>query len=197
MDTIPFHWDTLDAPQCLRMACLCPDECHEGWLCSKLLCFTYLLATGSAAYHFSQRRSQHRRRNKCPPEAKGQALRGSSLKALLALDFCLFMRGHSWKSLIRCISAELLVYSIQAGISAWYFVQTWQSICHYGYVKKYTGFPPDPLGSSILAMGVSCLFGFCLHRQAGNPSAHGLSTAGHHKCPSVECQQGTIFLSLS
>ena len=79
---------------------------------------SYTLATGSAAYHFSQRRSRHRRRNKCPPAAKGQALRGASLKALLALDFCLFMRGHSWKSLIRCISAELLVYSIQAGISA-------------------------------------------------------------------------------
>ena len=63
MDTIPFHWDTLAAPQCLVMACLCPDECHEGWLCRKLLCFTYLLATGSAAYHFSQRRSRHRRRN--------------------------------------------------------------------------------------------------------------------------------------
>ena len=30
MNTIPFHWDTLDAPQCPRMACLCPDECHEG-----------------------------------------------------------------------------------------------------------------------------------------------------------------------
>ena len=89
------------------------------FLSSKLLCFIYLLATGSAAYHFSQRRSRHRRRNKCPPAAKGQALRGASLKALLALDFCLFMRGHSWKSLIRCISAELLVYSIQAGISAW------------------------------------------------------------------------------
>ena len=29
MDTIPFHWDTLDALQGLRMACLCPNECHE------------------------------------------------------------------------------------------------------------------------------------------------------------------------
>ena len=29
MDTIPFHWDTLAAPQCLVMACLYPDECHE------------------------------------------------------------------------------------------------------------------------------------------------------------------------
>ena len=36
MDTIPFHWDTPDALQCLRMACLCPDECHESWLCSKI-----------------------------------------------------------------------------------------------------------------------------------------------------------------
>ena len=67
---------------------------------------------------------QHRRRNKCPPAAKDQALRGARLKALLALDFCLFMRGRSWKSLIRCISAGLLVYFIQAGISAWQFVQT-------------------------------------------------------------------------
>ena len=29
MDTFPFHWDTLDASQCPRMACLCPNECHE------------------------------------------------------------------------------------------------------------------------------------------------------------------------
>ena len=78
MDTIPFHWDTLDAPQCLRMTCLCPDECHED-----LVCRLY------------QRR--HRRRNKRPPAAKGQALRGARLKALLALDFCLFMRGSSCK----------------------------------------------------------------------------------------------------
>ena len=97
MDTIPFHWDTLDAPQCLRMTCLCPDECHEGWICRKLLCFTCLLATGSAAYHFRQRRSRQRRRNQRPPAAEGQALRGARLKALLALDFCLFMRGRSCK----------------------------------------------------------------------------------------------------
>ena len=101
MDTIPFHWDTLDAPQCLRMTCLCPDECHEGWLCRKLLCFKYLLATGSAAYHFRQRRSRHRSRNKRPPAAEGQALWGTRLKALLALDFCLFMRGHSCNSFIQ------------------------------------------------------------------------------------------------
>ena len=30
MDTFPFHWDSPDATQCLRMACLCPDEYHEG-----------------------------------------------------------------------------------------------------------------------------------------------------------------------
>ena len=101
MDTIPFHWDTMDAPQCLRMTCLCPDEFHEGWLCRKLLCFTYLLASGSGAYHFCQRRSRHRRRNKRPPAAEGQAPRGALLKALLALDFCLFMRGHSCNSFIQ------------------------------------------------------------------------------------------------
>ena len=67
------------------------------WLCRKLLCFTYLLATGSAAYHFRQRRSRHRSRNKRPPAAEDQALRGTRLKALLALDFCLFMRGRSCK----------------------------------------------------------------------------------------------------
>ena len=115
MDTIPFHWDTLDAPQCLRMTCLCPDECHEGWLCRKLLCFTYLLATGSGAYHFRQRRSRHRSRNKRPPAAEDQALRGTRLKALLALDFaylCVAIRAiHS----SRCISAGPLVYFIQAG----------------------------------------------------------------------------------
>ena len=114
MDTIPFHWDTLDAPQCLRMTCLCPDEFHEGWLCRKLLCFTYLLATGSGAYHFRQRRSRHRSRNKRPPAAEDQALRGTRLKALLALDFaylCVAIRAiHS----SRCISAGPLVYFIQA-----------------------------------------------------------------------------------
>ena len=71
---------------------------------------------GSQALLYQRR---HRRRKICPPAAKVQALRGARLKALLALDFCLFMRSRSWKSLIRCISAELLVYSIQAGISAW------------------------------------------------------------------------------
>ena len=79
MDTIPFHWDTPDAPQCLRMACLCPDECHED-----LVCRLY------------QRR--HRRRNKASPAAKYQALRGARLKALLALDFCLGIRGRSFNS---------------------------------------------------------------------------------------------------
>ena len=103
MDTIPFHWDTPDVLQCPRMARLCPDECHEGWLCSKLLCFIYLLATGSAAYHFSQRRSRHRRRNKCPPAAKVQALRGARLKALLAIDFCLCIRGCSCNSFIQVL----------------------------------------------------------------------------------------------
>ena len=97
MDTFPFHWDTPDAPQCLRMICLCPDECHEGWICRKLLCFKYLLVTGSAAYLFRQRQSRHRRRNIRPPAAKGQALRGARPKALLALDFCLFQRGSSCK----------------------------------------------------------------------------------------------------
>ena len=42
------------------------------WLCRKLLCFTYLLATGSGAYHFRQRQSRNRRRKLHPPEAKGQ-----------------------------------------------------------------------------------------------------------------------------
>ena len=39
--------------------------------------------------------------SKCPPAAKGQALRGASLKALLALDFCLGMRGRSCNSFIQ------------------------------------------------------------------------------------------------
>ena len=149
MDTIPFHWDTPDAPQYLRMACLCPGECHEGWLCSKLLCFTYLLATTSATCQFSQCQRRHRRRNKASPAAKVQALRGARLKALLALDFCLGRRGHSCNSFIQvhnceaarvfhpdgCISAGLLVYYIQAVTTAWSFVQIpRQSIGHYGYV---------------------------------------------------------------
>ena len=84
------------------------------WLCRKLLCFKYLLATGSAAYHFRQRRSRHRSRNKRPPAAEDQALRGARLKVLLALDFaylCVAIRAiHS----SRCISAGPLVYFIQA-----------------------------------------------------------------------------------
>ena len=71
------------------------------WLCRKLLCFKYLLATGSAAYHFRQRRSRHRRRNQRHPAAEGQALRGARPKALLALDFCLCVRGHSCNSFIQ------------------------------------------------------------------------------------------------
>ena len=36
-----------------------------------------------------------------PPAAKDQALRGARLKALLALDFCLGMRGRSCNSFIQ------------------------------------------------------------------------------------------------
>ena len=36
-----------------------------------------------------------------PPAAKVQALRGARLKALLALDFCLGMRGRSCNSFIQ------------------------------------------------------------------------------------------------
>ena len=83
------------------------------WLCRKLLCFKYLLVTGSAAYHFRQRRSRHRSRNKRPPAAEGQALWGTRLKALLALDFaylCVAIRAiHS----SRCISAGLLMNFIE------------------------------------------------------------------------------------
>ena len=57
-----------------------------------------MLATASATCHFSQCQRRHRRRNKASPAAKVQALRGARLKALLALDFCLFMRGRSCKS---------------------------------------------------------------------------------------------------
>ena len=88
------------APQCLLGQVGRPDECHDGWLCSKLLCFTYLLATTSATCQFSQCQLQHRRRNKASPAAKVQPLRGARLKALLALDFCLCILGHSWNSSI-------------------------------------------------------------------------------------------------
>ena len=98
MDTIPFHWDTLDAPQCLRMACLCPDECHED-----LVCRLY------------QRR--HRRLNKSPPAAKVQALRGARLKALLALDFCLFMRGRSCNSFIQVGIFSVVVRAIHLTVN--------------------------------------------------------------------------------
>ena len=57
--------------------------------------------------------------SKCPPAAKDQALQGARLKSLLALDFCLGMRGRSCNScldelhesdkvevcLVTCISA--------------------------------------------------------------------------------------------
>ena len=59
---------------------------------------------------------RHRRRNQRPPAAKDQALRGARPKALLALDFCLGIRGLSWQSLIRCISAGLLVNFIEVRI---------------------------------------------------------------------------------
>ena len=36
-----------------------------------------------------------------PPAAKDHALRGARLKALLALDFCLGMRGRSCNSFIQ------------------------------------------------------------------------------------------------
>ena len=146
MDTIPFHWDTLDAPQCLRMTCLCPDECHEGWICRKLLCFTYLLATGSGAYHFRQRRSRHRRRNKCHPAAKDQALRGARLKALLALDFCLGMRGHSCNSFIQmhiCGTARVFYpgEEFQRGSSC---KSPDSQYATTDTCRSTQGFPPDP-----------------------------------------------------
>ena len=81
------------------------------WLCRKLLCFTYLLATGSAAYHFRQHRSRHRRRNQRPPAAEGQALRGARLKALLALDFCLFMHSRSCNSFIQVGNFSMVVHA--------------------------------------------------------------------------------------
>ena len=43
MDTFPFHWDTLDAPQCLVMACLCPDECHEHLALPQVTLFHILI----------------------------------------------------------------------------------------------------------------------------------------------------------
>ena len=33
MDTFPFHWDTLDAPQCLLGQACRPGECHEDLFC--------------------------------------------------------------------------------------------------------------------------------------------------------------------
>ena len=51
-----------------------------------------------------------------PPAATGQALRGARPKALLALDFCLGMRGHSCNSFIQMISAGLLVNFIEVRI---------------------------------------------------------------------------------
>ena len=44
---------------------------------------------------------RHRRRNIRHPAAKVQTLRGARPKALLALDFCLGMRGRSCNSFIQ------------------------------------------------------------------------------------------------
>ena len=63
MDTFPFHWDTLDASQCPRMACLCPDECHEAlcycyicfwniFLCKLLLCDLFSCKNWLSSFHF-------------------------------------------------------------------------------------------------------------------------------------------------
>ena len=54
--------------------------------------------------------------SKRSPAAKVQSLRGARLKALLALDFCLGMRGHSCNSFIQMISAGLLVNFIEVRI---------------------------------------------------------------------------------
>ena len=82
------------------------------WLCRKLLCFTYLLATGSGAYHFRQRRSRHRRRKLHPPEAKGQRCGELTSRLSSHLTFtylCVVIRA---------------IHSSRRGISAWSFVQT-------------------------------------------------------------------------
>ena len=50
---------------------------------------------GSQALNYQR---QHRRRKIRPPAAKVQPLRGARLKALLALDFCLCIRGCSCNS---------------------------------------------------------------------------------------------------
>ena len=50
---------------------------------------------------------QHRRRKIRPPAAKVQALRGARLKALLALDFCLCIRGCSCISPGRAICRRM------------------------------------------------------------------------------------------
>ena len=44
---------------------------------------------------------RHRRRNQRPPAAKDQTLRGARLKALLALDYWLFVRCRSCNSFIQ------------------------------------------------------------------------------------------------
>ena len=52
-----------------------------------------------------------------PPAAKDQALRGAHLKALLALDFYLFMRGHSCNSFIQAGNFSVVVRKIHLTVN--------------------------------------------------------------------------------
>ena len=106
MDTIPFHWDTLDALQGLRMACLCPNECHETGTFAEYGFVTNLCNVCVCVVHCICFRSKSM--TAPPPEytpsgGKGQALRGARPKALLALDFCLCIRGCSCNSFIQVL----------------------------------------------------------------------------------------------
>ena len=74
MDTIPFHWDTLDAPQCLVMACLCPDECHEHLALPQVTLFHILIGNWFRSVSFQPTSIAAPPPEYTPPAAKVQAL---------------------------------------------------------------------------------------------------------------------------
>ena len=93
-----------------------------------------------------------------PPAAKVQALRGARLKALLALDFCLFQRGSSCNSFIQmhiCGTARVFHpgEEFQRGSSC---KSPDSQYATTETCRSTQGFPPDPVSGArtILWTGV-------------------------------------------
>ena len=54
MDTIPFHWDTPDAPDGLLGQVRRPGECHENWVCAEYSFVAYSFAESCFATYANQ-----------------------------------------------------------------------------------------------------------------------------------------------